>query len=343
MTSSSSGSDGTCNGELSTSIIIVTYQSARYIEACLKSVLLNAPSEVIVVDNASTDGTVDFVKTNFPSVKVIIDEENIGYGSAVNKGVAACSGEIAVILNPDTKVEFDWLTKLIKPFSSTDHVIVIPRIMVYDGSVVNTCGTIGHFTGLSFTNGLGKPFEEVAQTIKVTGISGACFAIRRADFLELGGFDEEIFLYMEDVELSWRAHANGYSFAFVPESVIYHDYRLNVNAEKLFRLENGRYYLLRKFLTNKDVISIAPSLLMTELMSWGYAFILGKDGIMYKTKTMKRMFFNPRMVHQREFKNFLNTFNDKIPMDQLTYGPFDRVIKKWANAVYSANFRILKK
>lgn len=323
------------------SVIIVTYFSERYIEKCLGSVLANGPHEVVVIDNASQDGTLGIVRGQFPSVKLIVRDSNIGYGAAVNEGVRECSGDLIVVLNPDTIVCDGWLVKLVKTVSSDEGVIAVPRIMIYDGSVVNTCGNQEHFTGLTFTNGLGLHPDMIPDELNVSGISGACFSMRKKDFLGLGGFDEELFLYMEDAELSWRAHAHGYSFVYVHDAIVRHDYKLNVNAEKLFRLENGRYYLLRKFLTTKDMFSIGPSLLMSEVLSWGFAVRLGSSGIKYKMRSMMYFFSNPREVQQSDYKKFLSHFDDRIPNDQLSYGFVDKMAKKWANAIFVANFRIL--
>jgi len=323
------------------SVVIVTYFSSKYIDKCLVSVLANHPDEVVVVDNASKDDTLDIIRSRFSSVKLVARDDNIGYGAAVNFGVKECSGDVIAVLNPDTIVFPDWLQNMVRALSSDDKAIAVPRIMIYDGSVVNTCGNREHFTGLTFTRGLGKGPEMIPDDLNVTGLSGACFAMRKQDFLSLGGFDEELFLYMEDAELSWRAHAHGYSFVYVNDAVVLHDYKLNVNAEKLFRLENGRYYLLRKFLTTKDMISIGPSLLMSEVLSWGFAVRLGSDGIKYKIRSTIYFFSNPREVQQSDYKRFLSNFDDRIPEDQLSNGFVDKMAKKWANAVFVANYRIL--
>jgi GT2 family glycosyltransferase len=326
---------------LRVSVIIVTYFSERYIEKCLESVFSNDPDEVIVVDNASKDGTLEKIRNRFGSVRLIARDDNIGYGAAVNLAVRESSGDAVVVLNPDTIVCDGWLRKLTGTLRSVQRVIAVPRIMIYDGSVVNTCGNQEHFTGLTFTNGLGLHPDMIPDELNVSGISGACFAMRRDDFLHLGGFDEALFLYMEDAELSWRAHAHGYSFVYVHDSIVRHDYKLNVNAEKLFRLENGRYYLLRKFLTTKDMFSIGPSLIMSEALSWGFAVRLGAIGIRYKMRSMMYFFSNPREVQQSDYKKFLSNFENRIPDNQLSYGFVDKMAKKWANLIFVANFRIL--
>lgn len=326
---------------LRVSVVIVTYYSSTYINSCLESVLSNHPDEIVVVDNASKDDTLDIIRSRFNTVKLLARDDNIGYGAAVNVGVKACSGNVIAVLNPDTVVCEGWLSKLVNIVTSNDNTIAVPRIMMYDGSSINTCGNHEHFTGFAFTRGLGMHPDDMPEELNISGISGACFAMRTSDYLDLGGFDEALFLYMEDVELSWRAHAHGYSFVYVHNSVVLHDYKLKVNAEKLFRLENGRYYLLRKFLTTKDMVSIGPSLLMSEVLSWGFAVRLGSNGIKYKVKSMMNILTNPRGIQRSDYKKFLSNFDDRIPDDQLSYGFVDKMAKKWANAVFKANFRIL--
>ena len=331
------------HNDLKISVVIVTYFSSKCVDKCLESVLSNHPHEVVVVDNASTDDTLDRIDTRFSSVKLLRQKNNLGYGAAVNAGVRECSGELVVILNPDTTIGEGCLEHLVGAVRSHVRTIAVPRIMLYDGSVVNTCGNYEHFTGLTFTKCMGMIPDEIPDDLNVSGISGACFAMLRKDYFDLGGFDETLFLYMEDAELSWRAHTRDYSFVYVHDAVVFHDYKLNVNTEKLFRLENGRYYLLRKFLTTKDMMSIGPSLLMSEVLSWGFAVRLGSSGVKCKIRSMMYFFSRPKEVQQSDYKRLLSKLDDRIPDDQLSYGLIDKMVKKWANVIYVANFRILKR
>lgn len=264
------------------SVVIVTYNHARYIERCLRSVLRNDPKEVFVIDNKSTDSTVELVD-KFPQVNLVCLENNVGYGAANNVALRKATGENIVVLNPDTYVDDNWLERLMLPLSRIPRTLAIPRILLYDGSAINTDGNIEHITGLAFTNGLGEDVRS-RPSRRINGVSGACFAIRRQDMVLLDGFDEKIFCYMEDVELSWHALANGFTITFVPESKVYHDYSQRLNAWKVHQLEKGRYHILRKYLSLKEFAALLPSLAATEVLTWGYSLQLGRKGIVAKSR-----------------------------------------------------------
>lgn len=90
-----------------------------------------------------------------------------------------------------------------------DNLVTTPKILCYDGSEINTCGNINHFTGLTFTQGLGENPNNFNQQLFVSGVSGACFALKKEDYKKLNGFNESFFLYNEDSDLSWRVHLAG--------------------------------------------------------------------------------------------------------------------------------------
>jgi len=153
------------------SIIIVTHNHKKYLNSCISSIKSqDFPHEIIIVDNKSTDGTVDYIRSHFPDVKIIQSPENRGYGAGNNIGVSYSKGDIVVILNPDTILEKDWLRELVFPVYSSDHIITTPKILTYNGSKINTCGNVNHFTGLTFTRGLGEDPSEYSIMMEVSGI-----------------------------------------------------------------------------------------------------------------------------------------------------------------------------
>lgn len=323
-------------------VVVVTYNHAEFIDDCLETALAEKPAEIIVVDSGSTDGTKSIVKDEFPEVALRTPDENLGYGAGNNAGVREIDTKYTVILNPDTKVENRCFDSLLRPLSKHTHLITTPKILTYDGSRINTCGNTDHFTGLGFTRGLHQPPTEHSEQELVSGISGACFALRTELYRELGGFDESFFLYMEDVELSWRAALNGVDILYVPDAVIYHDFEdVSVPAGKLYHVERGRYYTLRKHYNTKMAFLLLPSLIVTELLTTGYAAMNGVSGIKNKFRAIKDGLSmdvkdiekNPRIV--------LVQLAATIPKDQLTYGTLDQFGKKLANAVYRFNYSLV--
>lgn len=320
------------------SVIIVTYNHRNYIENCLNSLDLNS-LEVIVVDNGSSDGTVELIKETFPQVKLIIAEDNLGYGMGNNLGVENSTRDYLVILNPDTKVLKDSLENLVKPLRYGENIITTPKILFYDGGDVNTCGNILHFTGLAFTRGLGENSELFNQNEKINAISGACFALKREDYEKIGGFDSNFLVYMEDVEFSWRSTFNGYDIHLIVDSVICHDYTLNVSPEKIYHLEKGRYIILRKYFNRKQILIILPSLILTEILSTGYAVLNGISGIKYKIKGSKDG-LNTK-IKKVGYGDL--SLDMEVPVEQLSVNIVDKAIRKVFNVVYRLNYKFLKR
>lgn len=325
------------------SVIIVTYNHKRYLDSCINSVLKqDYPHEVIVVDNCSQDGSAQFIIENFPTVKLIKSPENKGYSAGNNLGVKHAKGEYIVILNPDTIVEDCWLKELIKPLENDSRIITTPKILLYDGSAINTCGNINHFTGLTFTRGLGEMSDVYSKKEYVSGFSGCCFAMIKRDFEELGGFDEDFFAYNEDSDLSWRSHLMDFRILFVPTSVIRHDYTLNVSPEKIYHLEKGRYMILRKSLSRRDLLLLSPSLFVTELLTFGYALKQGRNGLKYKLKAMKEGLKIEVKRTEGDKANLFNSLSTLIPTDQLTFNRTERVFKVFANRIFELNYTALR-
>ena len=325
------------------SIVIVTYNSADYVEACINSIYARRGGaacgfEIIVVDNHSSDDTVRILNEQFPSVKLRENDENYGWGRANNQGVARATGDFVVILNPDTLAEEGWLDALIQPLVGCRRLLTTPKILIYDGSTIGNCGNIVHFTGLAFTRGYGAEKDACAVSEPVSYVSGCCFAVRRDEFLQLGGFDEALFLYHDDLDFTCKAYLAGYESLYVPTSIIRHDYRLDVGPEKFFLLEKGRYVFLRKYLSTGDVLRFVPSLVVSEVLSFGFAAKLGVRGLLCKLRAAREGFFDdvPRLRGDKE--NLFKHFSRTIPDDQLTTNRIERAGVRLANRIFVLNY-----
>jgi GT2 family glycosyltransferase len=146
--------------------------------------------------------------------------------------------------------------------------------------------------------------------------------------------------YNEDGEFSWGAHARGFKILYVPTAIVYHDYSLNVSPWKIYHLEKGRYIILRKYLRSRQILSILPALIMTEILTWGYAILRGPSGIKFKLKG----FIDGIRTETEKIRtdgNIIKKLDVYIPEDQLSYTPLDVAIKKIANKIYEWNYRVV--
>ncbi len=322
------------------SVIIVAYNSKRYLEKCITSVMDNNPQEIIVVDNCSTDGTVDLIRSKYPFVRLIQSDTNLGYGGGNNSGAQIAEGDYLVILNPDTIVEKDCLKELLAPLKNT-NIITTPKILLYDGSAINTCGNINHFTGLTFTRGFLEDRESFSQYEFVSGISGCCFAIKKEDFVNIGGFNRHIFMYNDDAEFSWRAHLKGFEVIYVPTAIVKHNYSLSVSSNKLYHLERGRYIILRECIDKRELWLIWPSLIVTEILTFAYAASLGRSGLASKLRALvDGMVLDIKRI-DGDKRGLFRSLKPCIPLDQLTGKRIDRVAIMAANIIFSWNYRLI--
>lgn len=326
------------------SVVIVPYNHEEYIEPCVESVLECDPKEVLVVDGGSTDGTRELVREMPGPVELLTVEGNPGYGGCNNVGVERASGEYVLILNPDTRLEEGAIDRLLGALGPPDAgpTVTVPKILTYDGSEINTIGNINHVTGLAFVQGFESPPDEWSEPASLTALSGACFAIRKDDFERVGGFDDSIFLYMEDVEFSWRLNAFGDEIRYVPDAVVYHDYEeVAVSEGKLKHLETGRYIILKKYLSRDAALKLLPSLLMTELLTLGYALRFGTGGVRGKLEALQSaMQTDVEPVHV-DTERLVGALDDEIPVDQLGDSLPAVLVQRFANLVFRLNVSLI--
>lgn len=325
------------------SIIIVLYNSSRYIEPCIDSIMKQEyPHEIIAVDNDSTDDSCRILREKYPNVRLIENKKNVGYGAGNNKGVDHAIGKYIVVLNPDTIVEEGWLEELIKPLEKGDKVITTSKILTYNGEMINTCGAINHFSGLSFTRGLGDAIDKQSCKKRISGFSGCSFAIKREHYLSLGGFDTSFFMYNEDADFSWRANLNGFKILYIPLSVVKHDYKLQITPKKLYHLEKGRYTILRKYLSAKCLLLLIPSLLITEVLTFGFASRQGIEYLYNKLLAMVHGLTYEITPVKGNSHLLISSLYDRIPDDQLTRYKLDVLIIRLCNFVYISNYACFK-
>jgi GT2 family glycosyltransferase len=218
-------------------VCIITCNTRDLLRECLGSVLMENPYEIVVVDNGSTDGSVQMMKTEFPSVALVALEQNIGFGAASNRGIQRCRSEHIYLINADTKVKPGSLQVLNRYLESHPEAAMIgPRMLNPDGTLQTSCfyypTPLHVFLYISGSYKLiphlpilkKRSLQKVAtQTpMAVPWIHGAALAFRREQVQSLGGFDEDFFLYFEEVDLCYRLRLQGQQMHFVPQAAIIH-------------------------------------------------------------------------------------------------------------------------
>jgi len=280
------------------SLVIPGYNALEHFETCLDSIysLDFQDFEVIWVDSASTDHSVQRIRTQFPQTQIVALQFNAGYRRAANIGAREAQGRYLVICNQDTKVENDWLGQMVTSAETDAAVgIVGPKILMYDDpDIINEAGNTLHFTGLYGSRGLGAPATMFNVPEVIATISGCCFLIRRALWEKLGGFSEDFDQFdtgwhasYEDVDLAMRAQLLGYKVVYCPQALMYHDYESKgMIPERFCSYEWGRYLFILRNYELKTLILLIPILVALELGSWLYAVAKGRPWLMSKIRVM---------------------------------------------------------
>lgn len=271
------------------SVVIVSYRSRDALGPCLESLRACAarvPLEVIVVDNASVDGTADWIRAEYPEVELIANPDNRGFTRGVNQGLARARGSALFVLNPDCEVTPDALERLLAVMERTSSLAAVaPLLLDGVGQVARSCGRFpDSWTLICDHLGLAQSFPDSAlfgrykyggQAMDdldlVDWASGAALLIPRRAYQEVGGLDENIFMYMEEVDWCLRASRLGRSVRFVPEvSILHHGQRSSRQVPGPTYLHNlrSRVYYFRKH-HGPVAARIAKGVLMLSLaLKW---------------------------------------------------------------------------
>jgi GT2 family glycosyltransferase len=209
------------------SVVIPNWNGIKLLRPCLDSLRKQTlmPFETIVVDNGSSDGSVQALSSEYPEVRTLALSTNGGYSGGCNAGLHAARGRYLVLLNNDTETDPHWLEYLVNGLRShPDAGMATSRIMMYDRrQVLNSAGDQYGRDGLPNSRGVWQTYgADFAVEGFVFGGSGGALALRREMLAEVGLFEEAFFMWCEDVDLSWRAQLAGWKCVYEPEAVIYH-------------------------------------------------------------------------------------------------------------------------
>jgi N-acetylglucosaminyl-diphospho-decaprenol L-rhamnosyltransferase len=283
------------------SAVVVTFNSAEAIARSLPALLaqLSPADEVIVVDNASTDGTADTVAALVPIATVIRNDANTGFAAAANRGAEAATGDLILFLNPDAIVQPGFREAISSPLSNGREWAAWQGLVTMDGGAhVNTNGGVIHFTGVSWAGRAGQAVPTSPGPAEVAFASGACLAVPRERWREQGGFSPEFFMYCEDADLSLRLRLGGGRIGCEPGARVDHDYEFAKGAAKWRMLERNRWALVLRTYPAALLLLVAPALAATELALWAVALSggWGRQKLLATADVIRSL---PRLMRER--------------------------------------------
>ena len=301
-------------------VAVLNFNGKQHLEVCLNSLKETSYPNfgVYLVDNSSSDGSLDFVKGNFPSVKIVAFEKNLGFAEAYNWVVEMLDYEYIVFLNNDTEVAPEWLSELIKPMLCSEQVGACGSklLMFDDRKRLAYSGGKLTFLGAGVDNGFLMLNNKEQNLVERTGYAcGAGMLVKKSTFVNVGGFDSDYFAYFEDVDLCWRMWLCGYEVVFVPDSVVYHrcgaSWGLRSSPQRLYLGERNRLVNMVKnlgagSLAKAIVVSLAYDIIRVALLlvhgnfggmraiiqanGW---FIRNLEKVLEKRKTVQMLRKNP--------------------------------------------------
>ena len=258
------------------SVVVVNWNGKEHLEDCFISLKKQtySPLELLLIDNASVDGSVEYMRDSFPVVSVFVNPDNMGFGPAVNRGVKCSRGEYVLFLNNDLYLDERCVEKMVDMIEDEKVGAVVPKILYFnDRNKINSFGNVINYLGLACPKYIDEE-DGVHMQVEETACGGI-FLVKREFFKQVGGFDQDFFMYHEDHDLSWRIRLSGEKLVVNPEAVMYHKYHFSKNPKKFYHSEKNRMQLLLKNYQVKTLLLIFPPLVLVEIAELCFALTTG--------------------------------------------------------------------
>jgi len=258
------------------SVVVVNWNGRQLLQECLSSLLSQSVPdiEVVLVDNGSTDDSVDLVRNRFPTVKLLALESNRGFAAGNNRGIEATSAEFVALLNNDAVADRYWAEHLLRAAADARVGMAASKVVLHgDRGKLDSAGDGMTTVGVGFKRGhLASP-DDYRSAESVFGASGCAMLLRRSMLADIGGLDEDFFLLYEDCDLCFRAQLRGWRCRYAPEAVVYH--RLNESIGKLSRThvfygQRNMEFVYFKNMPGRLVWKYLPAHLLNEILAFLY-------------------------------------------------------------------------
>lgn len=250
-------------------VIIPNWNGMDYIGQCLDSLMGQSVGAVpvIMVDNASADGSKEYVEEHYPWVKVISLDENYGFCRAVNEGIRAAETEYVILLNNDIRTDQDFVKKLLQRAESNRNLFSCQAKMLQmdHPERIDNAGDQYCALGWAYTRGKDQPSGKYSEAEQIFSACGGAVLYRKKLFDQIGLFDEAHFAYLEDVDVGYRARICGYENWYEPEAIVYHKGSAATgsrhNAFKVAHASRNNIYLIYKNMARWQILINLPFLL----------------------------------------------------------------------------------
>ncbi len=309
-------------------VLILTWNARGYLDNLLLSVRkLAYPKEhrsIFVVDNASEDGSAQYVKNNFPEVTLIELNYNTGFAGGNNVGIQralAESFEYVVLLNQDTEVDREWLTELVKAADSSERIGAVQSLVLLhsEREIINTRGNEFFYLGIGYSGGYKeRKSTYCAKLVKRNKLypecayaSGSSVLLKAAVLRKVGLFNEEHFAYPEDFDLGWRIRLAGYRIVTAPQSLMFHKYEFNRHkVRQYYWLERNRLLILYANYRFATLLLLLPMLVVLECALM--CFFILEGGVAWKLKSYGYIVRNlPRAIREKKLVSKFRCVSDR--------------------------------
>lgn len=272
-------------------VIVLNYNGIAHLDECLSSLEKQTcrDFETILVDNGSTDGSLDIVEKRFPNVQILALKENSGFCKGNNMGISISRGRFIAFLNNDTRADTDWLQELYKSISNNDKIgFCSSKVVIYDNpDLIDTAGDGLSICGAPFKRGHLECVDRFEHGKYVFGASGSASLYRKSMLEKTGGLDEDFFAIFEDCDLSLRCQLMGYRCLYVPTAIVLHKVNSTLRPLSNFYVYYGHRnveYFYIKNMPTALIIRYFHLHILYNALAWLYFCYKGKGFIFLKAK-----------------------------------------------------------
>lgn len=309
-------------------IVIPNYNGKHFMEPCLASLKKQICQDfrILVVDNASSDGSIEYMKKYYPEIDVISLDKNYGFSKAVNVGIQNSHTPYVILLNNDTTVDEHYVEEMIKAISRSSRIFSVSSKMIqmFHPDLIDSAGDLYTVIGWGICRGTGRPVKNYTKPEEIFSACAGAAIYRRSVFKKIGFFDENHFAYMEDIDIGYRAKIYGYRNMYCPTALVYHvgsgTSGSKYNSFKVKLSSRNNIYLDYKNMPAGQLILNFPALLAGYFVKYLFFVKIGfgkdfREGIkegLQNTRQLKKVPFQVKHLANYiciEIELILHTFS----------------------------------